>query len=138
MSVVKEQLQQRRGARKNGLKEHSGGWIGFVDIVLTQEQKEELGQNYRMPDGRLLDFLVEVLEQGYKLSFSPDELHQCVIATLTGKSPDCVNVGYSLSARGPSLIGSIEAIAFKHLEICKGGRWETASKIPSSQLSLWG
>ena len=123
--------------RSNGLKNYSGSWVGFVDLVLTNEEKEHLSsmgfEDY--PDMRV--FLERVLEDGYKVSLVTDEKHSCVIMTLTGKGEGCVNAGYSLSARGPDLLGALLVLDFKHRVLCDEGRWSGHEEGRSVQKSLW-
>jgi hypothetical protein len=131
--------EARQGkARKNGLSEYTGSWVGFVDLPLTDTEKEHL-QAFAPDDYPSFDaFLASVLEDGYKFSVVRDEKHACVIATLTGKGEGCVNAGYSLSARGPDFVGAVLVLWYKHVEICDGARWVGHEEARSSQLSLWG
>lgn len=123
--------------RKNGFRKFSGDWEGFVDIVLNSEDKERLSQTEPEDYPDFMAWFEELLSDGYKLSITRDETHACDIATITGKGQGCVNAGYSLSARGPGLAGSLLVLYFKHVVLCEGGRWSGHERVSSDQLSLW-
>ena len=124
--------------RKNGLQKYSGEWQGFVDLELSEEQKRHLAtlEENDLPD--LAGFLAMVLADGYKFSAVVDQKHHCTIVTLTGKAEGCVNLGYSLSARGPELWAALLVLHFKHVVLCEEQRWSGHEGASDSQMSLWG
>lgn len=124
--------------RTNGLQKYSGEWLGFVDLELSNEQKSHLAalENGDLPD--LAGFLAVVLEDGYKFSAVVDQVHHCTIVTLTGKSEECLNRGYSLSARGPDFERALLVLHFKHVVLCEEQIWAGHERTASDQLSLWG
>jgi hypothetical protein len=137
--VSRRSAEARIGSqRKNGIKEHTGSWQGFVDLPLLDADKERLAALSDEDYPNLATFLTEVLQDGYKFSAVTDEAHHCVIATLTGKSEGCVNAGFSLSARGPDLAGAILVLHYKHTVLCEGQRWAGHEDSRNTQLSLWG
>lgn len=121
MGYEKERKNARNGGKPRTTKQRVD-WQGFVDIILSQGDKEKLASESLLPD----DF-VGVLEyfhqNGYKISFSPDKAHQCVIATITGVEDDCLNVGYSLSGRGPSIEKALAVLWYKHSVLASEGLW---------------
>lgn len=124
--------------RSNGLAKFSGDWKGFVDLPLTDAQKEHISrlEGDDLPD--FSAFLVSVLADGYKFSAVMDEKHHCCIATLTGKSAGCLNSGFSLSARGPDFLSALLVLHFKHVVICEEQVWSGHGSVNENQLSLWG
>jgi hypothetical protein len=123
----------RRGKKSNG----SVGWQGFVDLPLTTQQKEHLAELSEDDYPDIGAFMLDVLADGYKLSVVTDEKHNCVIASLTGKSAGCVNAGYSLSARGPDLAGAFLVLHYKHHVLCEGLRWSDREGQQTNALSKW-
>lgn len=138
MGATQSNEQQRGSRRKNGLRDVSGEWKGFVDISLTGQEKEHLASLEQADYPDITAFLENVLSDGYKFSVTRDELHSCVIATLTGKGKGCPNAGYSLSARGPDLVGALLVLHHKHVVICEQLRWAEHGESSERQLSLWG
>lgn len=124
MGQTDDAALQRKDQRK-GKQRAQQGWLGFVEVSLTAEDKEALQVAYAT-DGALLDFMQEVVDDGYKLSVSFDASHSCYVATLTGRGDTCPNNGLSLSGRGPSLGGSVACVAYKHVELCGRGKWARA------------
>lgn len=139
VKMGKDPNERTNGSRrKNGLQKYSGGWEGFIDLELSAEQKLKLAslEGDDLPD--LAGFLSMVLDDGYKFSAVVDQKHHCTIATLTGKGEGCVNLGYSLSARGPDLQGALLVLHFKHVVMCEEQRWSGHESAASNQMSLWG
>lgn len=102
-------------------------WIGFVDIPLNDTDKEYLKGMSREADD-LLGILEALVQEGYKLSISPDFEHNSVIASATGRIPGSPNEGRSLSARGPDLAGAINALWYKHGILGESGNWENVGR----------
>lgn len=124
--------------RNNGLKDHSGGWQGFVDITLSDEQKQHLAALGEEDRVDCWAFVLRCIEDGYKFSVTIDEKHSCAIATITGKTGQAVNSGFSLSARGPNADAAVLVLYFKHVVLCEEQRWDGHQSEDTNQLSLWG
>lgn len=124
--------------RKNAIKEHTNDWQGFVDVVLSDEDRERVKALAEQGEFDLWQYMKNWIEDGYKLSISPHNRGDTVIATLTGKSPDCVNLGFSMSAFGPGMEQALVALAYKHEIVCEGGVWANQSYTTRQQLTLWG
>lgn len=132
MGVEKERKNGRQNARPATSKQRIE-WQGFADIVLSESDKEKLAAESLLPD----DF-VGVLEyfhsHGYKVSLSPDKAHSCIIATITGVEDDCLNVGYSLSGRGPNLEKAVAVLWYKHAVLAVEGVWANVASNRSGNL----
>lgn len=124
--------------RRNGLTGVSGEWKGFVDLNLSDADKEHLQSWVVSDEWDGYGAIAELVERGYKLSLSPDPAHNCVVATVTGRVEGNENLGYSMSARGPSVDGAVAALAYKVLVVLQGGAWEDNPATQDRQLSLWG
>lgn len=118
-------------ARKLGQK--ANDWKGFVNIPLTEDDIERIASDDWSCDD-LWQAVSVLVENSYKLSFSPDFEHHCVIASITGRKGADANEGYSLSARGPDIDGALRALWYKHTVLCEGDSWsakENAVPRPS-------
>lgn len=124
--------------RKNGLNGYSNDWQGFVDVSLTQDEREHVAALCDSDEIDVLPYLLRWVEEGYKVSISPHNRGASVIATLTGRSPENPNLGFSLSAFGPSVQGALYSLIFKHEEVCEGGVWANQDYTTRQQLTLWG
>lgn len=131
--------ESRNGkARKNGLAKYSNEWKGFVDVQLSEDDKARIAGDV---EGGEIDFwkvLASWIDEGYKLSISPDTAHNCVIATITSRLDGDPNFGYSLSARGPNAEGAVAALYYKDHVILEDGLWSLAETKSNGQLSLFG
>ena len=107
-------------------------WQGYIDIALTEEDRVQIGTGELEP-ADFVGLLEELTTTGYKVSFSPDAAHQCVICTATGVGDECLNAGYSLSARGPDLSGALAVLWHKHGIMAQGGLWANVggTSVPS-------
>jgi hypothetical protein len=110
-------------------------WLGFVDVQLSDDQKRLLSGITLEPED-VFSFLEEMTEDGYKVSFSQDKAHSCFLAAATGQDPENPNYGYTLVGRGPSLIGAVAALAYKHRDLCDGGTWRNYNG--NSETTAWG
>jgi len=125
-------------ARKNGLKSVSGDWQGFVDIPLDDIQRQQLTAFLQSDEYELDELLGMVCGDGYKLSCGPQNRGNSFVASLTGRSPECLNLGYTLSAFGPTPTTAIGAVLYKHLYVCSGGVWSNFASEAEKQLPLFG
>ena len=129
----------RRGKpRRNFGKQYESDWLGFVDIVLSDDEKDRIKGDV---DGGLVPaptFIQALLDQGYKLSLSPDGRGGGVIATVTGAADGCLNQNYSLSGRGPDVVGALAMLEYKVENVCHWGHWLDAPEAHTNQLKLWG
>ena len=122
MSGTSSNAKYGKGPRKP--KEFAGDWRGFVDISLTPEQKAFVKGSLVDEAADIVGLLSEFLDEGYKVSFSPDAAHNCVVATATGRAPGCLNVGLSLSARAGEWAVAVQVLYYKAFVLCGGGMWE--------------
>lgn len=100
------------------------GWLGFVNIRLETEHKKAIKAYAEALDGdTILAELIELIDDGYQVSLSPDKENASIIATLTGKDGDCVNSGYSMSQRHDDPVVAVAALLFAHKELAQRDAW---------------
>ena len=129
----------RKGkARKNTGQRYEEGFLGFVDIPLSDHDRDEI--TVMLGQGSLdgMEFIERALEDGYKFSLSNDSAHSMYIATLTGKADGCENRGYALSGRGPDAVQAVLVLWYKHEVLAHLGKWSDQGTGPEDrQLPMW-
>lgn len=113
---------------------NGGSLPQFVSCELTDDEKSTVRNNLFSCE-EVIDFLEELQSEGYRVAISHDVRSDCVGLYVTATDPDHENHGLALSARGPTLIGAITVIAFKHHNKL-GENWRTGS--PSGSRDIWG
>lgn len=88
-------------------------WKGFVACELTTADRDLLEQG-AMSYEDAWEGLVDIIPEGYKLSFSWDDKNDTFTASLTGGAGTGDNAGWCLTGRGSSLDGAIISLAYKH------------------------
>ena len=103
----------------------NGDWRGFVNIRLESQHKKAVKALRASIDGDWIEGkLLEFVSDGYQFSMSPDVENDAIICTLTGKTDDCTNCGFSLSQRHSDPLVALAALVFAHEEIAQRGIWE--------------
>lgn len=101
------------------------GWLGFVNIRLESEHKKAIKALASTLDGdSILTEFLELVDDGYQVSISPDKANDAIIVTLTGKESGCVNCGYSMSQRHDDPVVAMAAVLFAHKELAERDLWE--------------
>ena len=102
-----ERVKENKATKKRDDRKEAAtkaAWRGFVDVSLTQAQKEEakhMGSDY----GRVWTDLIGLVDEGYKLSFTYHAEQTCYTVSLTCNDAGDRNAGLTLSGRG----GSVQA-----------------------------
>lgn len=128
----------KHGKPRNGTgKRYSEGFLGFVDIPLSEHDK--LAIQGWVEDGKLdvSSFVCQLAEYGYKFSLVTDFEHSSSIATATGKHETNPNNGYALSARGPNPFAAIVVLWYKISQLCDWEAWTAKGETASQQLSMF-
>lgn len=129
---------EERGKRRPNTKSpYSDKFLGFVDIYVTDADREALTVYMQPGQVDLEGFIQTVLEDGYKLTVAGDYEHSCVVTTLTGRSDTCENKGYAMSARGPDAHSALVVLWYKHTVTAHWGKWTDESDVDPAQLPLW-
>ncbi len=85
----------------------------FVRSELTDQEKDHLkSQNYVWDD--IPEHLVALVEAGYKVSCTNDLKTNSFAVWITPTGEDSPNHGFTLSARGPSLLAALSVAFYKH------------------------
>lgn len=99
-------------------------WGGYVQCTLSEQDRHGFDLWLSENPNAVPTLLVDSLACGLKLTAVWDGKNQCFISTLTGR-PDIDGLSpftCSLSARGASLNESLDALMYKHVEVC-GEDW---------------
>lgn len=129
------------GKARNGTgKRYSEGFLGFVDLTLSEHDKQVLADYVTLDPATNIDiagFICALAENGYKFSLVTDHEHHSSIATATGKHESNPNNGYALSARGPDPLAAIIVLWYKIVHMCDWERWTEHGGENPEQLSLF-
>lgn len=136
MSRYNDGTETRRRVRK-APKEFDGGWQGFVDMHLTDEDRVALDGYLARIGEDVWEHLETLVLDGYKVSITPVSDKSMVVVTLTGREKQNPNFGYSLTGRGPDLLGAMAAVLFKHVVVCEEGVWANLAPSRERQLPLF-
>lgn len=97
-------------------------WGGFVNIRLSDEEKEVAQAWIRESEREAVQLLTDDLADGYKFSLSYDGDNQSFIATYTGAGWDGCNVRCAMSARAGTWFEALALLVWKH-HIHAGRDW---------------
>jgi len=85
----------------------------FVRSELSNQEKEHVkAQNYVWDD--IPENLVALVEAGYKVSLTNDLKSNAYAVWITPTDEDNLNHGFTLSARGPTLLAALSVAFYKH------------------------
>jgi hypothetical protein len=122
----------RYGKTKNGSKvAQNGAWKGFVDIPLSEVDKDKIRAMSDLADD-VMGNLVDLVERGLKVTLSLDDSQGTWIVSGTGKLPDDPNYGYTLVARGGSLVRAVNSLTYKVFELAQGGVWANVAQTANA------
>lgn len=107
---------------------------GFANIPFNADEREAFTSWF---DGEKDVFtpLVSLFENGYKISFSPDNDRKCVICTVTGTATKGHNSGYAMVSRAPDWHSALAVAIFKHFELAHED-WTPYTQ--QSATDVWG
>lgn len=112
-------------------------WQGFVDLKLSPEDKDWIDAHFEVAPEDFLDMLQDLLNAGYKVSVSVFGESRAVSVSVTGKHPECPNLGYTLSSYAGTFERALMCTWYKCFTIAKGGVWKNAQiLLPGSE--DWG
>jgi hypothetical protein len=103
----------------------------FVRCTLGKSEKEQFTRWFELNEKKLGTALSNVLEGGYKVSFSADFENSCFVCTLTGNEEKSPNYKKMLSSRAEDHWEALGLCIFKHVEMFNGEKWD-------SEGSNWG
>lgn len=126
MSGTSSERYAKKGNRKSNPKGGSYEFKGFVNLKLTDADKEHI-RTALEEQNTIEETLSPLIEDGYKISLRYDASNKCYLAAASPTDNEHTNAGYTLSARGPSLEGAVAALYYKINVIAEGGSWESAA-----------
>lgn len=101
------------------------GWNGFVNISLEKEHRKAIKALARGLTGEdVVNKICEYLDDGYRVSFSPDVKNEAIVVTMTGRDEEHANSGFSFSQRHSDPMVAFAAIVFCHEELAQRGDWQ--------------
>lgn len=96
-------------------------WKGFVRCELSAAAKLALAERAQVAtDTDIIEALMEVIEEGYKLSAATHRENQAVTVGFYDTQSGRSSHGYTLSAHGKTLRKALLALLYKHNVILKG------------------
>lgn len=121
MGGMKNQAIDKKEASREAArtKATADGWIGFVNIELSEAQKP-LVRALASDPARLWDNLMTLVDAGYKLSVALDTYNNSYNVSMTCKNDRDKNKGRTLTGRGGSVAGAMASFWFKHDAILEG------------------
>jgi hypothetical protein len=111
-------------ANSNG-KTNDPDWQGFANIRLESHHRKAIKAFAESLTGDdVWGYILECLDEDYKVSFSPDYENDAIIVTLTGQGANGnPNAGYAMSQRHSDPGVAVAASLFAHREIAQRGMW---------------
>jgi len=128
MGATQSNLMDKKRKAKGRPSEGSQAFKGFINIPLTDPDKERIKTILEEAD-TIESTLLELTSEGYKISLREDTTSGSYSASATAVTPDHANAGYALTAYGPDIQGAVIALAYKILTLCEGGSWESAQSV---------
>lgn len=98
-------------------------WKGFVNVSLSQQERRTISDNLLGAE-ECFQFLMDVVEDGYKVSLSysiPEDVHT---VSLTGIYQGRPNAGLTMSMRHRDFDKALTAVKWCYDEAGKNGSWE--------------
>lgn len=112
-----ERLRELLGMPAKGREQSS--WVGFVDIKLTNEEKEQFSA-WDVNDEDLWIIFEDVIRTGHKVAVTYNKQNDNFVASFTGLEANKTNAGYTLSAFAPNWYAAVRVLVFKHSMILEG------------------
>lgn len=100
----------------------------FVDLRLTEGDKESFNKFLKTPQADLDAMTLDLLAEGYKISFSYDQRHDCVICSITGTKEAKYNSGLILTSRAADYNEALALGLYKHFVIFNRSKWKSTDK----------
>jgi hypothetical protein len=101
-------------------------WKGYHKVNLSKED-DILFDSWVLANPFDISMVAYFIDQGYKVSFSYDEYHTGVSASMYCTQAKMVWAGYTLSAWGESVEEAFQLLAYKHIVMC-GEVWEVSKE----------
>lgn len=121
---------------KNGKSNEKAGdrMPSFVKYNLSDDERDQ-AKNAAETLADVGEIVAQLIDEGYKFSASHDNYGGGTQVFITPQKPDSVNAGWTLSARGPSLVLAVGVLAWKHFTLFSRD-WpkDADSRAPRNQI----
>jgi hypothetical protein len=98
-------------------------WKGYVNWSPTVADKALVVEYMAVGSWDASAVIQQLCESGYTVSHSWDDKSGCIRVSVTGKTPPCPNVGYTLSVRASSVERGLGIVGFYCFVLCQSGDW---------------
>lgn len=96
------------------LPDKDADWGGFVNIPVSEQDKEKFNAWFTENEAVLVDALSDLIFAGLKFSCVFDADNDCFIATLTGKGSPGLPLRMAMSARAGDYVTGVGLLLYKH------------------------
>jgi hypothetical protein len=128
MGVEKDKEAVRRERQRKSKPSGKGfGDYKFIDINLTEEEKEIFRMEHFDAKLNTMTLIEDWVSAGYKLSISTDDKGGGVLVTLTARFGSAGNEGLILTARAGDAHKALQVLWYKDFFVCGDGGWALAS-----------
>jgi len=100
----------------NGTAKVGGSMPSFVKYNLSDDERDQ-AKNAAETLQDVGEIVAQLIDEGYKFSASHDNYGGGTQVFITPQKPENVNAGWTLSARGPSLVLAVGVLAWKHFTL---------------------
>ena len=107
--------------------------VEFHSFQLTKHDKAAFDKWFEANSKHSVKYVSELLEDGYKVSLSPDFANGCVIVTLIGKEGVLHNENKCFSSRADDWEDALGLMLYKHKVLAEGAAWPE-----DSTAKAWG
>lgn len=104
------------------------GGAEFITFRLPRDEAENFDQWWAKSYDKFPAMLTDVINQGYKVSITPDFNNACVICSIVGKDPGNDNKGKCFTSRADEWSEALGLMLYKHLVIAGGEEWPEDAK----------
>jgi hypothetical protein len=94
-------------------------WGGFVNVRLTDEEKDAFNLWLDGDGAKFWSYLVDTISNGFKFGVSWDTTNECFVATYTGQGLVSDDRRYCLTARGGTMEKATALLVFKDLVLLR-------------------
>lgn len=109
---------------------------GFVPCDLTKDLKEAGKVWVAQHADDLSSNTEKLVDNGYKVSFSFDRVHDCFQASATCTDAENADYGFCLTARAPELWSALGLLMYKHYVVLDCD-WNSREATPTTS-DKWG
>lgn len=124
------EIRERLGMAKPN--DRQSTWKGFVDVKLTEQEKENFTQ-WDVHDNDLFLLLAEAVVAGHKQSLTWNKQNETYVFSFTGNEGAGKHEGYTLSAFAGDWYIALRVLLYKHHVLLEGD-WSKAKDRPTENI----